>query len=142
METAEIVGIKIDELHALIKELAHLWNKRSDWDDPMMELEVRRYHESESSVFGTSVYTTGYFSTILFVEYQRGSGVAIFEILVLSQQGRVERFERKIRDFLLNLKLDDYEELLINPRRKFICPKCGAQYSTHSLQVNEDGFSE
>ena len=122
METAEIVGIKIDELHALIKELAHLWNKRSD--------------------FGTSVYTTGYFSTILFVEYQRGSGVAIFEILVLSQQGRVERFERKIRDFLLNLKLDDYEELLINPRRKFICPKCGAQYSTHSLQVNEDGFSE
>ncbi|MFW9927119.1 MAG: hypothetical protein ACFFDM_10145 [Candidatus Thorarchaeota archaeon] len=142
MEKAEITRITIEELYALIKELPFLWNQRGRWNDPLMELEINRFHESEDSIFGVVIYGMDYVSFILFIEFSQISETASFEIIVRTDSVSGQNFEKRIQTFLQNITREELKVIGKSLVGTFDCPHCKARYSTRSVKLNEEGLTE
>ena len=143
METFEIADISQKELFVLIEDLPGLWERKGDWNEALLQLHYRRYHESDESIFGSIIYTSEYYSISLFVEFNRLTETARFEVVVpLVGTGFGVGLERRLRDFMLSITKEDLEILVAFPRGKFDCPYCKAQYSTRSLEVTKEGYAD
>ncbi|MFW9768499.1 MAG: hypothetical protein ACFFF9_10020 [Candidatus Thorarchaeota archaeon] len=146
MRTAQLVGIKEEELYAFIDVLPSLWERERNLLESSMNLILRKHYECQSSVFGIYLYNMNLILLALLVSYERETGLASIEVSAFSGGVIIPTYEERIRNILLDVTEKDLVALTSDAKESpiglFICPYCGAQYVNRVLRRNEEGETE
>ncbi|MFW9974799.1 MAG: hypothetical protein ACFFDQ_06020 [Candidatus Thorarchaeota archaeon] len=147
LETATIKGIDKDSLVALLDSLPKLWNKDKSILNVELTSLLHKYGETNELFFAVRHFKTGTGLLIVFVEFQRQLGAAVFEIhgYTLSNRmfGRDQSAEQKMRDIFLGYAGEPFSTLsTISADRMFECPNCKAKYILRTMRISSDGRIE
>ncbi len=148
METATIKDIDKDRLLALLDSFPKLWNKDKSILDAKLTSLLDKSGETNEFFFAVSHFTMGNALLIVFVEFQRQLGTAVFEIhgyivSIEGIQGRNQFAEQKMRDIILGHAGEPFSTLsTISEDRIFECPDCKAKYALRTMRISSDGRIE
>ena len=145
MEMAELVEIEEEELLAFIRSIPNLWEQDRKTFSPDLMMLLERLGDTDEILFGVCLFATGANQVSVFLEYQRDTSSAVFEIhcFGLDAWGNVDRVtypEKKIRDIIRRSSDGNFSSFVaIPPSGVFICPNCEAQYALKALKMTEAG---
>jgi len=148
METATIKDIDKDRLLVLLDSFPKLWNKNKSILDAKLTSLLHKSGETDELFFAVSHFTMGNGLLIVFVDFQRKLGTAVFEVhgYILSVEGirgRNQFAEQKMRDIILGHAGEPFSTLsTIAEDEMFECPDCKAKYALKTMRISSDGRIE
>lgn len=145
VQMAELIGIDEEDLRGFLISIPNLWNERTRFLEPWIELLASNFVDCEHILASTHVFITHTGFAVLFTEYLRDIGAATFKIHAywpsFNSFSVYENLERRLMDMIMEYEDKDMSSFReIANFRIFVCPNCHAQYSFRVLLMRDDGL--